>query len=614
MRKKSVQAGIVKVSVIGLVLLVFCFGGYYIYEKIKIHEMKQTAATSFDTMSGKILRVNYEKYFQTVRDNSAWDELFEAVSTNNSDDINELVGYMLKSYSAENISVFDSEGKSVYSKSAPSSPDHLYPFEGDALKNLFNENCFASFFEQNSGRLLAYFAAGIVPTDDEYDRKSKPAGFLFLVKEITPDALKIIENQLGEATINVFYNQEEKDAYLKSCKDECVVKELKDFNQKPQAYFCLTFSNPLDAQANELLLVILIVGGEVLLILLNIFLFFKKRVTKPLNCIEKAFKQSNTTPIIPVTKSPDEFGDITQMMAEFFEQKEEILVQNEQVMQLNEELKVINDDLNSQRKRVEEQNRAISLTNKQLTDSISYASRLQSAMLLAHSPKQGWFADSCSFYFPKEIVGGDFYVAQTVGTKHIAVLGDCTGHGVPGAVLVSMGISFLYQIIDFKECELMPDYILTKLREKVISSFGVDKDGAMRSDGMDVAVVVYDTETKETFFSGAQRPAVIVKDNEVIEVKGDKMPIGRYVKEGEFTRIKLDVAPGDSIYLFSDGCTDQVGGEHKRKIMSKHFREKILEYSALPMKEQAERLTKYIFDYKGDCPQTDDIALIAFKL
>gem|GEM_PF-6021504 len=97
---------------IGLVLLVLCFGGYYIYEKIKIHEMKQTAATSFDTMSGKILRVNYEKYFQTVRDNSAWDELFEAVSANNSEEINELVGYMLKSYFAERLTqyIFDYKG------------------------------------------------------------------------------------------------------------------------------------------------------------------------------------------------------------------------------------------------------------------------------------------------------------------------------------------------------------------------------------------------------------------------------------------------------------------------------------------------------------------------
>ena len=614
MRKKSVQAGIVKVSVIGLVLLVLCFGGYYIYEKIKIREMKQTAATSFDTMSETILRVNLEKYFQTVRDNSAWDELFETVSANNSEKINELVGYLLKSYSAENISVFDSDGKSIYSKSAPSSPDLLYPFEGDALINFFNENCFASFFEQNSERLLAYFAAGIVPTDDEYDRKTKPVGFLFMVKEITTNDLKTIENQFSEATINVFFKPEEKDAYVKSCKDECVVKELKDFNQNTQAYFCLSFANPLEEQANELLLVILVVGGEVFLILLNIFLFFKKRVTKPLNCIEKAFKQSKTIPIIPITKSPDEFGDITQMMAEFFEQKEEILVQNEQVMQLNEELKVMNDDLSTQRQRVEEQNRAISLTNKQLTDSISYASRLQNAMLMAHSPKEGWFSDRCAFYFPKEIVGGDYYVSQTVGTKQIAVLGDCTGHGVPGAVLVSMGISFLYQIIDSHNFDLMPDTILTQLREKVISSFGVDKDGAMRSDGMDVAVVVYDTETKEAYFSGAERPCVIVKNNELIEIKGDKMPIGRYVKEGEFTRVKLDVSPGDQIYLYSDGCTDQVGGEHKRKIMSKNFKSKILEYSSLPMAEQAEKLTKFIFDYKGSLPQTDDISLIAFKL
>ncbi len=124
----------------------------------------------------------------------------------------------------------------------------------------------------------------------------------------------------------------------------------------------------------------------------------------------------------------------------------------------------------------------------------------------------------------------------------------------------------------------MPDYILTQLCEKVISSFGVDKDGAMRSDGMNVAVVVYDTQTQEAYFSGAQRPAIIVKNNELIEVKGDKMPIGRYVKAGEFTRTKLDV------------------------------------YSSLPMAEQAAQLSKYIFNYKGNNLQTDDIALIAFKI
>lgn len=628
MKRKSVQAGIGKVSLIGLLLLVLCFGGYYIYEMKQFHEMKVTAEKSFENILEKILNVNFEKYYGIIKDNSAWDDLYEAVLENDMENIDENIGYMQKSYAAENISVFDSDGKKIYSKSTLSSPDNLFPFEGEGLKPLFAKNFSTNFFEEKSGKLLVYFGAGIVPSSDEYERKEKPAGYLFMVKELAAKDVKNLEKQLGNVETALFCDSGKKDEFVKNCQKECIVKELRGYDQKVSAYFCVAYTNPLEKKIKDFLFVVLIVGGEVFLILLNIFLFFKKRVTKPLKQIDRTFKNNNTAYVLPVTKSEDEFGEISRMIVNFFEQKEEISVQNEMlqqqkeeilsqnenVMQLNEELRTINDSLDCQKKEVEEKNRIITLSNKQLTDSISYASRLQSSMLLAHSPKEGWFSERCAFYFPKEIVGGDFYVAQTIGTKHIAVLGDCTGHGVPGAVLVSMGISFLYQIIDFRECDLMPDNILKNLREKVISSFGIDKDGGMRNDGMDVAIVVYDTQTKEAYFSGAQRPCVIVKNNEIFEIKGDRMPIGRYVKNGEFTRIKLDVCEGDRIYLYSDGCTDQVGGEKKRKLMSKNFRDKILEYSSLPMAEQAEKLTKYIFDYKGENQQTDDISLIAFKI
>ena len=607
MKRKSVQAGIVKVSLTGLILLVLCFGGYYIYEMKVFNEMKTTAEKTFENILDKILNVNFEKYFGTVKDNSAWDDLYEAVSNNNMENIDESIGYMQKSYSAENVSVFNSDGKKIYSKSALTSPDNLFPFDGQGLKPLFDGKYCTSFFEEKSGKLLVYFGAGIVPTEDEYTRKEKPVGYLFLVKEITEKDIQNFENQLGNVNATLFFDGAKKNEFVENCPQEYIVKELHGYDNKISAYFCMTYTNPLEKQIKDFLLIVLIVGGEVLLILLNIFLFFKKRVTKPLKRIDKTFKQNNTAPILPITQTNDEFGEITRMIVDFFEQKEEISAQNEELQQQKEEISAQNEN-------VMQLNGKLSTFNKQLTDSISYASRLQSSMLLAHSPKQGWFSESCTLYFPKEIVGGDFYVAQTIGTKHIAVLGDCTGHGVPGAVLVSMGISFLYQIIDFKECELMPDHILSCLREKVISSFGIDKDGGMRTDGMDVAVVVYDTKTKEAYFSGAQRPCVIVKNNEIIEIKGDRMPIGRYVKNGEFTRVKLDVSEGDQIYLYSDGCTDQVGGEKKRKLMSKNFRDKILEVSSLPMKEQAEKLSQYIFDYKGEIAQTDDISLIAFKI
>ena len=235
-------------------------------------------------------------------------------------------------------------------------------------------------------------------------------------------------------------------------------------------------------------------------------------------------------------------------------------------------------------------------------------------MIDAHSPRQGWFSDNCAFYYPKEIVSGDFYVSQQIGNKLIAVLGDCTGHGVPGAIIASMGISFLYQIIDQGNCDLMPDNILNSLRQKVVSSFGIDKNGGMRNDGMDIAIVTYDSVTGEAYFAGAGRPAVVVHNNEISVYKGDTMPIGRYVKSANFTRVKLNLKKNDIVYLFSDGCTDQIGGEKKRKIMSKNFRAKILEYSQNDLSTQKELLTKFIFDWKGNLEQTDDISLIAFKI
>ena len=131
-----------------------------------------------------------------------------------------------------------------------------------------------NFFEEKSGRLMTYIGAGIVTSSDEYTRKEKPVGFLFLVKEISEVDLRNLEKQIGSVNAYLFFDVSKKDDFIKNCQHEYIVKEIRGYEKNISAYFCLTYTNPIEKQLNKSLLVILIVGGEVLLILLNIFLFF----------------------------------------------------------------------------------------------------------------------------------------------------------------------------------------------------------------------------------------------------------------------------------------------------------------------------------------------------
>jgi len=290
------------------------------------------------------------------------------------------------------------------------------------------------------------------------------------------------------------------------------------------------------------------------------------------------------------------------------QQKEEISAQHENVLMLNEELSAINEDLAEQKKEVQE-------AHDQLTSGITYASRLQSAMLQAVEPTNEMFKDFCVVYYPRNIVGGDFYFTRKMGDTIVACLGDCTGHGVPGAMLASMGISFLTQLLlQYGSNELMPDEILSHLKDKVSSALGLDQEGEQRTDGMDVALLIYNKVTRNGYFSGAHRPMVMIRDGEVFTIKGDNIPIGHFRKEGKFTPVSINFQPGDKVYLFSDGCSDQTGGDQKRRLMIQNFRAKLLEFSPMPFAEQKKAIEDLIFGWKGDLQQTDDISLLGFEV
>ncbi|MBQ4407670.1 MAG: SpoIIE family protein phosphatase [Bacteroidales bacterium] len=608
MKLKSVQTGVLLAAIVAIVLMLLCLGGYYFYQSSELKKQSEASKKDRALLVKRLLSVSTEKYLQPVKDNSAWDDLYNAVKDIDTATIDECVGYMPETYQSGCVAVFDADGNKIYDSHIPDFPTNIFPFDGKDLIEFFSDSDRTTFTVNIDGRLFNYIGAGIVPTDDEYTRQTPPIGYILLIREVLELDIKLHCKALGEIDAEMFLAEGEKNDYIKTLDNvDYVESTMRNHHGEVSAYLCFSYLDPAAGQIRQFARVFNFICVEIVLILVLVLLFVNKNITRPLRRINKAFEQDQIAPVSSLTNMSNEFGQIARMMYDFFEQKEEITSQNDALKLQKEEIEMQNEcmmDLND----------SLTKTNQQMTDSITYARRLQQSMLHAHAPKDGWFSESFAIYIPKNIVGGDFYVCQTVGVYNIAIDGDCTGHGVPGAMLASMGISFLYQIIDSSDFDFMPDTLLNRMRTKVIDAFGTDEEGRQVSDGMDVGVVIYNKETSEAYFAGAGRPAVIVHDGAIQLVKGDHMPIGRYVKTNDFTRHKLDLQAGDIVYIYSDGCTDQVGGPQMRKITATKFKDYLLEISGLDFPAQKETIENYIKTWRGDIPQTDDISLLAFRV
>ncbi|MCR5456249.1 MAG: SpoIIE family protein phosphatase, partial [Bacteroidales bacterium] len=613
MKFKSVQTGVMWVAIAGIVVMFLCLVGYYFYQADMIKKEADVTHKERSILVGRLLTVSTEKFITPIKDNSAWDDLYYAVQKSDTAAIDECVGYMPETYDAEAVAVFDANGTLIYDNTIGGLPDNIYPFDGNELVAFYKDINNQIFTLNIDGRLFNYIGASIVPTDDEFSRKTPPSGYIVLVREMIQNDLQTHCKSLGNIDASIFTDEGAKNEFIKTLTDmDFVEGAMNNFHNEPVAYLCFSYPAPMRDLLSKFAIVFNFIFVEMLLILILVLLYVNRKITLPLKKVSKAFAKNHIAPVLPLTKETNEFGQIANMMVDSFEQKEEILTQNEILSQQKEEIEMQNESLSQQKEEIEAQNEALlqqkeeiemqnevlsmqkdeieaqneqvlelntslTKTNTQMTDSITYASRLQHSMLLAHAPKQGWFADGYAVYKPKLIVGGDFYVAQTLGDYHIAILGDCTGHGVPGAILASMGISFIYQVLNMPDYDFMPDTLLNHMREMVIHAFDVDAEGQQIKDGMDVGVVICNKNTREAYFAGAGRPVIIIRNGEIIEAKGDRMPIGRYIRSNNFTRVPLELLPGDSVYIYSDGCTDQVGGEQRRKITSVKFKQYLAE-------------------------------------
>ena len=246
--------------------------------------------------------------------------------------------------------------------------------------------------------------------------------------------------------------------------------------------------------------------------------------------------------------------------------------------------------------------------------SLRYAGIIQKALMPEPEMLKGLFKDYFVLFLPRDIVSGDFYYVLR-SRQHLCIAaGDCTGHGVPGALLSILGISFLNDILQSKG-DLKANRILNLMREKVMKALHQTGEKAGTKDSIDVGLCIYDSVTAKLQYSGANRPLIIVRKGELIEYKPDKMTIGLApLREHPFTNQIIETLPGDTFYLFSDGYADQFGELTDKKFKHKQLKRVITSVAGLPLKRQKEILESTFKDWKGREQQVDDVLVFGFQL
>ena len=277
----------------------------------------------------------------------------------------------------------------------------------------------------------------------------------------------------------------------------------------------------------------------------------------------------------------------------------------------NEIITAQKEEVENQKIAVEEQKEIIEEKNREIVDSISYAKRIQSAILPSDETIRQVLPDAFVMFQPKDIVSGDFYWLDEKGDEVFFAAVDCTGHGVPGAMVSVVGHNGLNRVLnEFKITE--PAAMLDKLNLLVEETFEHSTETV--KDGMDMGICCLNRKTKVLQYAGANNPLYLVRDGELIEYKADKQPIGKFDYRTAFTNHEIQLQDGDAVYVFSDGYADQFGGEKGKKFMYKPFKRLLTSISTLKVEEQKSKLFEAFQNWKGELEQIDDVCVFGVKV
>ncbi|MBN1131424.1 MAG: SpoIIE family protein phosphatase [Bacteroidales bacterium] len=273
----------------------------------------------------------------------------------------------------------------------------------------------------------------------------------------------------------------------------------------------------------------------------------------------------------------------------------------------------LEDKVQERTREIQMQKEQIEKQNKEIKYSFDYAKKIQSTVLPTNEVFDTLFSEHFIFFKPRDIVSGDFYWISQKEHRIILTAADCTGHGVPGSLMSMLGITMLHEIVNEKDI-IRSDEILNQLRLSIARTLKQEGRPGEQKDGIDMALMIYDSKKKILEFSGANNPLYIIRDGEMLEYKGNNMPVAYYDNMSDFTRYTIEMKIGDRIYLFTDGFPDQFGGPEGKKFKYRPFKDMLLEVHDRPMDEQHKILSLVFDEWKGDLDQIDDILIIGLRL
>jgi serine phosphatase RsbU (regulator of sigma subunit) len=268
-----------------------------------------------------------------------------------------------------------------------------------------------------------------------------------------------------------------------------------------------------------------------------------------------------------------------------------------------------------QKQLIEQQKFSLELKNKEIIDSITYAKRIQDAMLTSGNYIEDEFrrlgAEHFIVFKPKDIVSGDFYWFHVDGRILYYMTADSTGHGVPGGFMSMLGINLLSEIVIERKIS-DPGMVLNHLREEIIRSLKTDEGYSM--DGMDCTFCRIDIEAQTLEYASANNSVYLVRNKALIEFKPQKMPVGYMEHALDFKTFQIKLQPGDSVYTFTDGFADQFGGTKGKKFKYSQLKNKLVDLNGMPLKEQKNHLDQTFELWKGALEQVDDVCVIGIRV
>jgi serine phosphatase RsbU (regulator of sigma subunit) len=646
---------------------------FYKVQQKQSEDIKELSFVRRNLMIESVLKIKREQYESVVNENSAWDEFKEKVldSDFDVDWCSENIGAMIDSYNAADVSVFDKSGTKIY---ANISNEYInYDFYRDIkVSQLLKNNYKNVFFNYKGEKLFEYFCYGIVSSDDIESRKETPVGFLIMVREINRSLLSEYSEVLGGIEVDVTKNsdllekigQENQEKYFYSV-------TLSNQFGNAVSYMYFTAENEVEKVFEKTLPVFVLIAMIVLITFAAMMVYMRQNVIKQLLATVRIFNHDDLAELKKLKRNKTEFGLLGGYIEKFFEQRSELQNLNAEFEAKQEQLLSQNELLSSQKKEIESQienikvlntqimernketekknvrifvqneqlkqqantlrenqadieklsyelqfnNKLLTETNTELFNSKNYALRLKNVLMVASTPAKHVFSDFFVYQHFIEKVGGDFVFAKRVDKWIVAGVGDCNMRGVSGSLLSALDIFFLNEIVDLaKSAQMRPDLILNALNKKIIGTAGEELQSDHDRDGLHISLFMYNTETMNAYFAASKCTMIIVRKGEILEFFGDNLSVGKIFDDKQFRCVDIKILPEDIIYMYSDGCTEIVGGPFCKKVGHANFKKEVLKQCVFPLTVQKTGFKRFFEEWIGYLDQTEDISLMAFKI